>query len=90
MVLTRRPDHMPTHPGDVVFPGGMIEPGDDGPVAAALREAEEEVVHGILEPGDGGVIGVGRDGSIALVFNTEGMFRGAADSTGRLEVAIWE
>jgi beta-aspartyl-peptidase (threonine type) len=56
----------------------------------SLREAEDEVVHRILEPGDGGVIGVGRDGSIALVFNTEGMFRGAADSTGRLEVAIWE
>jgi 8-oxo-dGTP pyrophosphatase MutT (NUDIX family) len=43
VVLTRRPDHMPTHPGDVVFPGGMIEPGDDGPVATALREAQEEI-----------------------------------------------
>lgn len=43
LVLTRRPDHMPTHPGDVVFPGGMIEPEDDGPIATAMREAEEEI-----------------------------------------------
>ncbi len=43
LVLTRRPDDMRTHAGDVVFPGGIIEPGDDGPVGAALREAWEEV-----------------------------------------------
>jgi 8-oxo-dGTP pyrophosphatase MutT (NUDIX family) len=43
IVLTRRPDHMPTHPGDVVFPGGMMEPGDDGPIGTALREAQEEI-----------------------------------------------
>src|SRR5262249_6099379 len=52
--------------------------------------AAEKVVHGKLKPGDGGVIGVARDGSIALVFNSEGMFRGAADSGGRFEVKIWE
>lgn len=43
LVLTRRPDDMRTHAGDVVFPGGMIDPEDDGPVATALREAWEEV-----------------------------------------------
>ena len=43
VVLTRRPDHMPTHPGDVVFPGGMMEPHDDGPVDTAMREACEEI-----------------------------------------------
>lgn len=43
LVLTRRPDHMPTHPGDVVFPGGMIEAGDAGPVETAIREAHEEI-----------------------------------------------
>ena len=31
-----------------------------------------------------------RGGEIALVFNSNGMFRGAADSTGRFEVKIWE
>jgi 8-oxo-dGTP pyrophosphatase MutT (NUDIX family) len=43
VVLTKRPDTMRTHAGDVVFPGGRIEPTDDGPVAAALRETWEEV-----------------------------------------------
>ncbi|MBT8213305.1 MAG: CoA pyrophosphatase, partial [Acidimicrobiia bacterium] len=42
VVLTKRPDHMPTHPGDVVFPGGKIEPGET-PVEAAVRETWEEV-----------------------------------------------
>jgi 8-oxo-dGTP pyrophosphatase MutT (NUDIX family) len=43
LVLTRRPDDMRTHAGDVVFPGGIIESGDDGPIETALREAWEEV-----------------------------------------------
>ncbi|MGI5268442.1 NUDIX hydrolase [Nonomuraea sp. CA-218870] len=30
------------HPGQPAFPGGGVDPGDDGPVGAALREAEEE------------------------------------------------
>ncbi len=55
-----------------------------------LQQAADRVIHQKLKPGDGGVIGVARDGSIALVFNSEGMYRGAADSTGRFEVKIWE
>lgn len=55
-----------------------------------LQQAADKVIHGKLKPGDGGVIGVAHDGSIVLVFNSEGMFRGAADSTGRFEVKIWE
>jgi len=43
MILTVRPEHMNTHAGDVVFPGGRIEDGDHDPVATAIREAEEEV-----------------------------------------------
>ncbi len=43
MILTERAAHLTDHPGQVSFPGGRIEPSDDGPVAAALREAEEEV-----------------------------------------------
>ncbi|HEX8261818.1 MAG TPA: CoA pyrophosphatase [Allosphingosinicella sp.] len=43
VILTRRPETMRRHPGQISFPGGRIDPGDDGPVAAALREAEEEI-----------------------------------------------
>jgi 8-oxo-dGTP pyrophosphatase MutT (NUDIX family) len=43
LIMTRRPDDMRHHPGDVVFPGGMIEHDDGGPVETALREAEEEI-----------------------------------------------
>jgi beta-aspartyl-peptidase (threonine type) len=56
----------------------------------SLQQAADRVIHQKLKPEDGGVIGVGRDGSIALVFNSEGMYRGAADSSGRFEVKIWE
>lgn len=55
-----------------------------------LQQAADRVIHQKLKAGDGGVIGVARDGSIALVFNSEGMYRGAADSRGRFEVKIWE
>jgi 8-oxo-dGTP pyrophosphatase MutT (NUDIX family) len=43
VILTERPKTMRKHPGQISFPGGRIEAGDDGPVAAALREAEEEI-----------------------------------------------
>lgn len=42
VILTKRPEHMPTHPGDVVFPGGHRMDGED-PLATALREAWEEI-----------------------------------------------
>ncbi len=43
VVLTRRAQGMRHHPGQVSFPGGGVDAGDDGPVDAALREATEEV-----------------------------------------------
>ena len=43
VVLTERAAHLTDHPGQVSFPGGRIEAADDGPVAAAIREATEEV-----------------------------------------------
>lgn len=42
VLLTLRPDTMPSHAGQVAFPGGRIEPGET-PLQAALREAHEEV-----------------------------------------------
>lgn len=43
VVLTERAMGLRSHPGQVSFPGGTVDPEDSGPVAAALREAEEEV-----------------------------------------------
>jgi 8-oxo-dGTP pyrophosphatase MutT (NUDIX family) len=43
VILTLRNANLRKHPGQVAFPGGRIDPGDDGPVGAALREAEEEI-----------------------------------------------
>lgn len=43
VVLLRRADGLSSHPGQVAFPGGGLDPGDRGPVEAALREATEEV-----------------------------------------------
>ena len=43
VILTLRPETMRKHPGQISFPGGRLDPGDDGAIAAALREAEEEI-----------------------------------------------
>lgn len=53
-------------------------------------QAARDLVFNTLKPDDGGVIVLGADGRIAMVFSSEGMFRAAADSTGRREVAIWD
>jgi 8-oxo-dGTP pyrophosphatase MutT (NUDIX family) len=43
VILTQRTDTLRSHAGQIAFPGGRIDPEDNGPVAAALREAEEEI-----------------------------------------------
>lgn len=57
LLLTHRPETMPRHPGQVAFPGGKLEPGEDA-IAAALREAEEELG---IDPAAVRVIGAGQD-----------------------------
>ena len=59
--------------------------------AMSLEQAVHELLHEILPAlgGDGGLIAVGARGRIVMDFSTEGMFRGARDSTGKREIAIY-
>jgi 8-oxo-dGTP pyrophosphatase MutT (NUDIX family) len=43
LILTKRPDTMRRHAGQVAFPGGRVDASDADHIAAALREAEEEI-----------------------------------------------
>ena len=55
----------------------------------SLKEAADEMINKRLKPGDGGLIAVDKDGNYVTVFNTEGMFRGVANSEGIFDVKIW-
>ena len=52
VLLTVRTTHLPDHPGQIAFPGGKIDAGDESPLAAAMREAAEEIGldEGFVEP----------------------------------------
>lgn len=56
-----------------------------------IQEAASSVIHGTLTTmgGDGGVIGLDRDGNVAMTFNTSGMFRGYVDEDGTTSVAMF-
>jgi len=62
VLFTLRTDHLPTHAGQVCFPGGRVHDDDRGAVATALRETHEEIgvtpdhieVLGFLDPYDTG------------------------------------
>jgi 8-oxo-dGTP pyrophosphatase MutT (NUDIX family) len=43
VLLTLRTGELPSHPGQIAFPGGKIEAEDATPLAAATREAHEEI-----------------------------------------------
>lgn len=55
VILTRRARHLRKHAGQIAFPGGRLDKNDRDAVAAALREAQEEVA---LDPGHVEIIGV--------------------------------
>jgi len=54
VILTQRPDHMRKHPGQVAFPGGRMDESDTDVIAAAIREAHEEIA---LDPNMVDIIG---------------------------------
>jgi len=43
LILTKRSSHLKHHPGQIAFPGGKVDAGDDGVIGAALRESREEI-----------------------------------------------
>lgn len=43
VTLTKRSAALKHHPGQIAFPGGKVDDGDDGVIDAALREANEEI-----------------------------------------------
>ena len=78
VVLIKRPEWMPSHKGEIAFPGGKFEPGVDTDLrAAALREAHEEVG---LAPGDVEVVaqldGIGTVASRFTITPFVGFLRG--------------
>lgn len=53
LILTVRRENMRTHAGQVAFPGGRVDEGEDA-VAAAVREAQEEI---LLDPAAVKIVG---------------------------------
>jgi 8-oxo-dGTP pyrophosphatase MutT (NUDIX family) len=90
LLLTKRTETLPTHKGQVSFPGGFREPHDPDLLATALREAEEEVgiapadvrILGALDP----VVAGGRVGirPFVAVLDAPYAFRPSVDEVERL------
>lgn len=55
-----------------------------------LRQAADQIINNTLQKNDGGFIAVDKNGNYEMPFNSEGMFRGIANSSGIFEVKIWK
>jgi 8-oxo-dGTP pyrophosphatase MutT (NUDIX family) len=79
-VLTRRSSRLKSHTGEVSFPGGRLEPGEQ-PLDAALRESREEIG---LDPES--VTVIGRLGTLNTVANPAPILPFVASLPGRPEL----
>ena len=88
LVLTKRPESMPNHPGQIAFPGGKFDPAlDTTPLDAALREAQEEIG---LDPASVEVVGALHPlGTVLGQFSIE-PFVGVVDGVPDLTPHEWE
>ncbi|UNX54290.1 CoA pyrophosphatase [Georgenia sp. TF02-10] len=81
LFLVQRGVHLRQHPGEIALPGGGLEPGDTGPAAAALREAQEETG---LDPGRVEVLGALPPAAVPVSRNLVTPVLGWADDVGPL------
>lgn len=81
VLLTARTDHLPSHAGQIAFPGGKVESDDAGPLAAALRETREEIAldKSFIEPV--GFLPPYRTGTGYVITPTVGLVRTGFDLT---------
>lgn len=56
----------------------------------SLKEAADQMINKTLQPGDGGLIAVDKDGNYIMIYNTKGMCRGVANSNDVFEAKIWD
>lgn len=66
VLLMRRSSKLRHHAGQISFPGGGVEPQDDGPISTALREAQEETG---LDPAGVEVLGILPEVNVAVSNN---------------------
>lgn len=57
----------------------------------SLHEAAASAIHGTLTEmgGDGGIIGLDREGNVVMTFNTDGMYRGYINEAGDVHIALY-
>ncbi|HNW97394.1 MAG TPA: isoaspartyl peptidase/L-asparaginase [Bacteroidales bacterium] len=57
-----------------------------------IQQAADHIIHEKLQSqgGDGGLIALDKNGNYTMTFNTEGMFRGYADSSGEVKVLLFK
>ena len=80
VVLTQRTEHLSAHSGQVAFPGGRLDEGEDA-VSAALREAHEEIGLPARDADVLGTFGTYYSGSGYAIAPVVAMLRGAPDLT---------